>query len=373
MFPDIETTDKDTFAYISYTPMHSPITKPHTHRYTYSNTDYSMPLYTQINIYNNSQTVSNTTQQCLTKNTVDDKVILAVLNEINKIRIEHKLPIARLINISTSIAQFRAKDMILKNYYGHCDLEGMIPNYWYTKLGGAYTIEENIGDIQICIGSESPTLPASINNSDIMRYAIGIVRDMIYNDADSNWGHRDSLLDPTNNFIDIGYHCIEGRFVLVIHMSKIWVRWIESPFYDNMTNVFRAYGILEINNSKIESIVIYKLSIDKLNNIFATYTLKNNRCININITCTEYSIGKAVAGVVPNSYYYYTDMETIIAKKWIVNNNGFYIEFSWRPKSPGLYTIVIWAKNTLGIEHPYDPDRYRAMLPILQYTFVWST
>ncbi|MGB9705961.1 MAG: CAP domain-containing protein, partial [Pyrobaculum sp.] len=86
---------------------------------------------------------------------------------------------------------FRAGYMAEKNYLSHYDREGRHPVYYYTRLdGGLYAVEENV---YACYGCRS------LNAEEGER----MIRSMIYDDADSQWGHRDSLLDPCNNYVAV--------------------------------------------------------------------------------------------------------------------------------------------------------------------------
>ncbi len=276
----------------------------------------------------------------------DPKIVYMVLEKINKERVAHGLPPVYPVN--STIAQYRAEDMVNDSYYGHCDLEGYPPNYWYTILGGVYVMEENIG--------------IQINGEDEKEFINNIIDKMIYDDASSNWGHRNSLLDPTNNYADIGFAKKGNIMILVIHMQKIWVNWTQPPIYDPDTGKFSASGYINLNSSTLTSILIYKQ--EKDDKIYHYGEI----CSRITCTCPTYSTGIPIAGVVPSEYYYYKDIETIIADLWDSQGQYFTIEFTWKPQEPGIYTIIILAKNTLNITHPYDPGRYADNIPILEYT-----
>ncbi|MEM3831565.1 MAG: CAP domain-containing protein [Sulfolobales archaeon] len=285
---------------------------------------------------------------------------LNVLNELNKIRAAYNLPPVQLLNLS--IAQYRADDMVRNAYYGHCDLNRVPTTYYYTLLGGAYAMEENIGYVGKCLFP--PLRPADIYASDAMNYALDILNEMVYNDASSFWGHRDSLLDPTNNYVDIGVAWGKGIFIIVLQMNKVWVFWSDPPSYIN--NIFRACGRLLLNGSEITQVLIYKY----VENGFLSWLTLNIRslCTTANATCGSYSLGNPVAVVVPSPNKYYPGIETIVASKWVQQGDNFCIEFTWMPKEKGIYTIAIFAKNTIGISHPYDKDRFKDYVPILEYT-----
>ncbi|MEM1831470.1 MAG: hypothetical protein QXK88_11870 [Desulfurococcaceae archaeon] len=77
-----------------------------------------------------------------------------------------------------------------------------------------------------------------------------------------------------------------------------------------------------------------------------------------------------VAAVIPPwSNFYYLDVETIRASTWDVTGSKFCIEFAWKARQDGLYTITIYARNTLRMSHPYSPQRYGSTIPILEYSF----
>ncbi len=274
-----------------------------------------------------------------------EKIVEIALDEINRERVKHGIPPLKLLNLS--IAQFRAEDMVENRYYGHCDPKGRPPVYWYTLLGGMYYVEENIGAAQYMDEEE---------------FVKQVIHDMIYNDLASLNLHRDSLLDPTNNYVDIGFAEKNGYMTLVIHMQKVWVKWIEKPSYDEKTGLFHAKGILLLNNSRIESVAIYRA--DRDTSRYPCTFLREVYC-----TCSFYDIGEMVAGVVPHPDMFYPGAETVIARKWYTDGRLFEIEFTWKPHEPGIYTIVIWATNTLKMEHPYDATRYSKYIPILGYTF----
>lgn len=331
-------------------------------------------LYESLNtIYHKisspTQTVSTSTTTKITStpttNLTVDNVKRAALNELNAIRRRYDLPSLQLLDLG--IAQFRADDMVYNNYFGHCDLRGMIPNYWYTRLGGQHYVEENVGLTTLCRGYVSATNPADISVQDALNYSIDHVNNMVYNDAASNWGHRDSLLDPTNNYVDIGVTWKKGMLILTIHMLKVWVNWTVPPTYNENTGTFKACGYLTLNNSQIESVVIYRYEPKP------EVGTVGNSCVVVKDTCRSYSLGTPVAGVVPpNSNMFYLGIKTIKATRWEIKGNMFCIEFNWIPSTNDLHSIVIYAKNTIGVKHPFDIDRYKDVIPVLSYSIIKS-
>ena len=145
-------------------------------------------------------------------------------------------------------------------------------------------------------------------------------------------------------------------------MLKVWVDWVSPPAFNG--TVFSAEGFLLLNNSRISSAVIYYHDPDTTKS--ATYSER----LHINVTCRTYSLGYPYAGVAPKPYYF-QNIPTIRPEDWTVKGNYFRISFNVDSlDKAGLYTIVIYAENTLGIKHPYDPERFADSLPVLEYSFL---
>ncbi len=101
-------------------------------------------------------------------------LINVVLNKINEERQKSGVPPVKLFNDTT--ARFRAEDMYNNKYFGHCDLNGTMPNYHHTRLDGSYVIEENLGYYYI-VGRD--LIPTNV--------VVKNVENVIYDDAESNW------------------------------------------------------------------------------------------------------------------------------------------------------------------------------------------
>ncbi|AGK61385.1 Uncharacterized protein with SCP/PR1 domains [Archaeoglobus sulfaticallidus PM70-1] len=272
-----------------------------------------------------------------------NKTVNQVLNYLNEERKKRELPPVELMQ--TGIAQFRAEDMIQRDYFGHYDPEGFPPFHYYTKMGGIYAMEENCGYYRVIGGST--------RYNEIPDKVVDSVRRMIYNDSLSDWGHRDSLLDPGNNFVDIGVSWDSDEMVLVIHMIKKHVEWINPPEVENM--LFSAAGKIDRNVEFYGVLVYYHPPPSK------EFTNRHS-----------YELGDVVAGVIPSPYYY-KDVETWRPVKWRQTDHEFDISFRIKPvKGEGFYTVVIFVKNKSGLKHPYDPER-NDYWSILDYTVYVKT
>lgn len=280
----------------------------------------------------------------------------SVLDEINSARVALGLPPVDP-SLEYIAANHRAQDMLTGGYFNHYDLSGRLPNYHYTSLGGAYYIEENIGYIYF------PPMNAdrAINSSR------ELVRDMIYDDAASSWGHRDSLLDPTNNRAEVGVAWNGSCLFLVVHMVKEWVSWSNPPHLSN--GAFSCSGSLAPNGSTLKSVVIYYS--DPGDHDDFSYSAS----LHVLVGEKSYGLGTLVAGVAPPPMFY-PGIQTIRPTNWSISGQSFSVAFNASGlrsiAGPGLYTVVFYASNTLGVQHPYDTDRYSGELPVLSYTVLVS-
>lgn len=251
--------------------------------------------------------------------------IQGALEELNKIRISQGLPPVQLINLTT--AQFRVGYIAARGVLSHYDVEGRHPVYYYTRLdGGIYGAEENIYQ---CSG-------ACIVDRELGRR---IVEVSVFEDADSNWGHRDSLLDPCNNYAAVAVVRNGSNIFAAVYMLAVWIQWITPPRYAD--GVFYAEGIAKLPPSgelsdgrRFYEIFIYR----------AVPTLANYHR-------DSYSIGDSYAGVLPpNAKEYYPKIKTIYADVYDVQNAGdgwsFKIKFKFTPPDDALYTVVMSSHPT---------------------------
>ncbi|MCU7788338.1 CAP domain-containing protein [Pyrobaculum sp. 3827-6] len=222
---------------------------------------------------------------------------------------------------------FRAGYMAEKNYLSHYDREGRHPVYYYTRLdGGLYAVEENI---YACYGCRS------LNAEEGER----MIRSMIYDDADSQWGHRDSLLDPCNNYVAVAVARNGSNVYAVVYMISWWASWIEGPVYAD--GVFRVKGYVKLPppDALSDGRQLYPVFI---------YCDKPNPA---NYNKRSYSVGKICAGVLPpNAGAYYPDVQTIYADTYTVvkTSNGWLVDlkFKYRPPPGYIATVVIFAAPT---------------------------
>ena len=143
------------------------------------------------------------------------------LDLINQDRSDHGLPPVELG--SNVAAQLHAEDMLEQEYIGHWWSDGRKPYMVYTQTGGRSYVAENVAssgwteqrwDEKDC---ESFLVVCKVLESD--KEVERAEWDMMYDDADANWGHRDNILGSTHRFVNIGIAWNERRTIFVQHFE----------------------------------------------------------------------------------------------------------------------------------------------------------
>ena len=282
-------------------------------------------------------------------NTLDDPAVRAAFEALNRYRRENGVPLVEFIQLKTPF--FRAKYLYNHGHLSHYDVKGRHPIYYYTLLdSGAYAVEENLG--WWCVGDEC--------DNNVSKVAERLIYDMVYADALSDWGHRDSLLDPCHNKVSIAV-AWSYDFYIAVYMVGVWAEWIEPPHYHNGVFSFKGYVYLPPSASFYQ-IFIYR---DVPN---PDYYRRHS-----------YSIGELYAGVLPPDYRgQYRDIITIWADRYVLRREGdrWYVDvaFRFKPSDDALYTVVMFANST-GIKwSPMAPGGEARLrwCKIFRYTVVHS-
>jgi hypothetical protein len=192
---------------------------------------------------------------------------------------------------------------------------------------------------------------------------------MVYNDSAHNWGHRDSLMDPTNNMVGISFTYDENHAFLVIHMIKEWVVWENPPEFAD--GVFSCSGNWSVPGQSVD--YVYVEYSDPSQYLNVTYSSS----LELNETGQTYSPGVIVGGVVPEPFHF-NSIQTIRPLSWNINtgnmsNSHFDFSFNLKPfKGTGVYTVVIWGTRPYLPLDPFDSSRYSDGFPILEYSVFLS-
>ena len=250
-----------------------------------------------------------------------DELVQYALEEINKDRAKNNLnPVLLSTNVA---AQNHADDVIAQRMISHWMSNGEKPYMTYTSLGGTGSVSQNIATSS-CSGYGCSTDPITqITSSEY---------DMMYDDASSNWGHRDNILQPYHTHVSIGISFNDNFFVMVQNFEDNYL------ISENPISVTGNHVSInsDLKSGSIQSIGIFY---DSLPTPELYLQHRNDG---------YYELGDNVAVVVqpppPNSYYDQpSGYKLIEADRWN-GDNSVLIDFDLSSvlTRPGVYTVGVW-------------------------------
>lgn len=247
-----------------------------------------------------------------------EELVNYALSLINIDRTTHGLSNVSLSPIES--AQEHAEDMLEHNYFSHWDTNGYKPYMRYTLAGGKGAVTENIA------------WQYSSGSLDVKEAIKNLEWSMVYDDAESNWGHRDNILDPFHNRISIGIAYDNHNVYYVQDFEDNYIEW--STFMNIDDGEVTLSGSFGIRQLSIESINIFydplptNLTSDQLNSFYSG----------------GYSQGTFVGMALPPNYESVEGI-TITAQTWIQTDNNFQIRFdlsqAFNVYGRGVYTLYL--------------------------------
>jgi hypothetical protein len=164
---------------------------------------------------------------------------------------------------------------------------------------------------------------------------------MMYDDAGSNWAHRDTILNKSYTMVSLGIAYDGKRLAIVQQFERKYVDYYNAP---------------AISNSNLTLLGKLTSADIKINNVSIAWdpplqTLTNAQLTTDPAYTDGYSLGDRLNFVIPpapaGQQYTNLSPQAIIAGKWEINNAGqFSIQANINPsltKGKGVYTIVIVA------------------------------
>ncbi len=252
------------------------------------------------------------------------------LQIINKDRESFNLPPVIISN--NKAAQVHADDILKTRAISHWMTNGEKPYMTYAVYGGRGKVSQNVGfggyqNVEECIQQTAICAKldpkAKINSTE---YA------MMYDDASSNWGHRDNILDKHHTHVSLGISYDDYTFVLVQNFENNYIKF-RKPISEDKGQVTFAGTIPKGNLYGIE--IYYDV-------------LPTSKVYFENRDATSYGNGDFIAAVVkplPENQYYEqsSDYTLIVANKWIASDGAVDVGFDISPlmTKRGVYTIIV--------------------------------
>ena len=226
-----------------------------------------------------------------------------------------------LSNINS--AQIHADNMLKHSFFSHWDLNGYKPYMRYTLAGGQGSVSENC---------------AWMYSSDFIdpKEALEDLQwNMMYDDADFDWGHRKNILNSFHNKVSIGVSYNNTAICLVQDFEGDYVSW------DTLTvsnNEVTMKGTMIKQESSIQQVAIYydnpiPLTVEQLMN--PPYK-------------GGYAMGTFVGMALPSGWQAAEGI-TITAQVWTQNEQNFEIRFNLSAAldsyGEGVYTLLLWTED----------------------------
>ena len=256
-----------------------------------------------------------------------------VVEELNRARLEAGAPPLSLVDYG--FAGFRARDMVSRGYFGHCDPGGRLYLEFYSRFGVYYYVEESIGIAYLDrwggAGDEE--------------VALGLLHAMLYRDEAYGWAHRDSLLDPSSNLVEVAYASNGRVAVLVLEVYKAWVEWLVEPSYEG--GVLEASGRLTLEGSGFVGVGVYRAYSPPA----IAWPPGGGGVV---VTCRRPPEGELVAWLLANG--------TGSGVDGVVEASGdrfrVWLSYSLPEGDDYVYYVVFWARS------PWGEGRYGGEIPV---------
>ena len=265
---------------------------------------------------------------------------LQAVEYLNRIRGEEGIPPVQLINLS--VVKFRAEYLARTDLFSHYDAEGRHPVYWYTRLdGGFYGVEENLMMVRGIGVGRLPSRIVKVNYTDA-------VYGLVFDDALSMWGHRDSLLDPCHNYVAMAtsyfWNITYRARYYVVYMVAKWVEWVSPPRYEGGRFTAEGYAAPAM---KPKFFAVYYVSYESNPASRHSYNVGGlYLCKVLDTPFAKCKDAQEPAGVFT--------VEKTQDSRWRIK-----IDTSVDLDRPGLYTFMIIAEDLRGIKwKPMSPWGY---------------
>jgi len=247
-----------------------------------------------------------------------EDLVQYALDEINRERTKQGQGNVTLSPITCG--QIHAENLLELGCLSHWDAEGMKPYMRYSIAGGMGAVGENCAWMK------------STGYVDPYEAIEKLTWNMIYDDADSNWGHRDNLLDPNHNRVSIGVAYDYSNLFLVQDFEDYYFESAEAS-HDGTVYDLKYSASMDWSPDQI---AIYydplpkDLSVEELSKPPYDH---------------GYDAGEYIGGVVPKRWEMGEGI-TINAQEWIISGNEFHVTFDMNKalsqRGKGVYTLLLW-------------------------------
>ena len=249
---------------------------------------------------------------------------------------------------SNIAAQLHALDMVEHGYLGHWWVDGRKPYMVYTQTGGTSYASENAA----FSGWSDNRWNAQNCDSSRVRCDVGDPEEtitdhqwsMMYNDAQSNWGHRDNILRESHRAVNIGIAWNKKRVMFVQHFEGGAATARSGP-------TLTQSGILSLELAKRErgidigQVVSIYYDPTPVQMSVAQIERLDSYCVGGGQTtrCGDPVI-RILEPPEPGWHYSSLDGNEVVADSWSETDErfSFSADVSGLIQKPGVYTVTVW-------------------------------
>jgi len=258
--------------------------------------------------------------------TVNQELVEYALSLINSDRQDYGLQNVTLSSVDSG--QRHAENLLEAKVLSHWDTDGYKPYMRYTLANGKGAVSENAA------------WAYNSGGIDPFEAIKQLEHDMMYDDASSNWGHRDNILNAFHNKVSIGIAYDHTNIYFVEDFEDNYVSWSTLTL---STQVVMQGTILKEDES-ISRVAIY----------FDNPTPLTTQQLDNPPYDSSYDSGTYVGMVVsppPAGSHYLPPEEgiLIVADTWSEAGQNFDIRFdmsdAFAQNGEGVYTLYLWTES----------------------------
>ena len=222
---------------------------------------------------------------------------------------------------SVNSAQVHADDMLANSYFSHWDMNAYKPSVRYTLAGGKGAVAENMAWRGVTGVFASVDVKSSLKD---LEYS------MMYDDASSDWAHRDNILTAGHNRVSIGIAYDSKNVYLVQDFEDDYVTWSQLSYTGGAVTMKGTTG----REGNIQQVAIFY---DNTTGLTASQLGESPYN-------SGYNPGTFVGLVLPSGYVSQGGI-TVGATTWSLNGNSFDISFPMNQaietNGQGIYTLYL--------------------------------
>jgi hypothetical protein len=247
-------------------------------------------------------------------------------------------------------AQSHAEDMKTGLYLGHWWRDGKKPYMVYTETGGTSYVSENVarsGFTAEEYGKYCSSATVRCEEVDPVEDMKRLHYSMMYDDASSNWGHRENILNPAHRKVSIGIAYFDHFFAFVQHFEGGTVTADARPTVSNGVMTVDA----TINEPGFDLFSVATIHYEPLPQPRTPGEIEELHAYCVGGGFSE-ECGTDVIRVIPppprGQRYTGLDAKTVVADEWSVSGRDIEItaDLGSLVTRPGVYTLTLYADGS---------------------------